>query len=230
MPAHADCFQEFACAQRNAESGSENSFSEQLIPHGDRLRLLDPAVRGSGVTSFGSSNATKGCRYPHQRPRQLELVELRPLRRDDYETLYAVAADPLIWEQHPASNRHEKEVFRAFFREALSNGGSLVVIDVDTQAMIGSSRFHGYSEDRNEVEIGWTFLARRSWGGKYNREVKSLMLAHAFQFVRRVIFLIGPYNMRSQRAVEKIGAIRVGSRPDGSGVESYLYEISTKCR
>ena len=157
-----------------------------------------------------------------------ELVELRPLRQGDYETLYTVAADPLIWEQHPASNRHEEEVFRAFFREALDSGGSLVVIDADTQTVIGSSRYHGYSEAEDEVEIGWTFLARAYWGGKYNREIKNLMLLHAFQFVRRVIFLVGPDNVRSQQAVEKIGAIRVGSRPDDSGLESYVYEITQK--
>jgi N-acetyltransferase len=45
-----------------------------------------------------------------------ELVELRPLRADDYNALYAVAADPLIWEQHPVKNRHEEEVFQQFFQ------------------------------------------------------------------------------------------------------------------
>jgi RimJ/RimL family protein N-acetyltransferase len=157
-----------------------------------------------------------------------ELLQLRPLRQDDYEALYSVAADPLIWEQHPASNRHERSVFCAFFREALRSGGSLLVIDARTDRVIGSSRFHGYSEERSEVEIGWTFLARPYWGGKYNREMKNLMLAHAFQFVCRVIFLIGPDNVRSQRAIEKIGAIGVGSRPDGSGLESVMYEITAE--
>ena len=164
--------------------------------------------------------------FEYQPVLKCELVELRPLREDDYDPLYAIASDPLIWEQHPTSDRHEQEVFRAFFREALNCSGSLVVIDTGTQTVIGSSRFHGYDKDRSEVEIGWTFLGRRYWGGKYNRATKSLMLAHAFRFVRRVVFLVGPSNVRSQRAVEKIGAIRVGSRPDGSGLESYLYEIT----
>ncbi|MGH7490668.1 MAG: GNAT family N-acetyltransferase, partial [bacterium] len=75
------------------------------------------------------------------------------------------------------------------------------------------------------VEIGWTFLTRSHWGGEYNREMKRLMLAHAFRFVRRVVFLIHPQNVRSQRSVEKLGAVRAGSRPDGAGRESLLYEM-----
>jgi RimJ/RimL family protein N-acetyltransferase len=155
-----------------------------------------------------------------------ELVELRPLRADDFDALYAVARDPLIWEQHPAGNRHEEPVFREFFREALASGGALLATDAASGAVIGSSRYHGYDEARSEVEIGWTFLARTHWGGRYNGEMKRLMLRHAFRFVDRVVFLVGPRNLRSQRAVEKIGAVRAGSRTDGSGRESYVYRIT----
>src|SRR5438093_5395228 len=155
-----------------------------------------------------------------------KLVELRPLRAEDHDDLYAVAADPLIWEQHPVKNRHEERAFQVFFREALAAGGALIAIDANTQQVIGSSRFHGYDKERSEVEIGWTFLARSHWGGSYNGEMKRLMLRHAFRFVSRVIFLVTPENIRSQRAVEKIGAIRVGSRPDAGGRDSYLYQIT----
>ena len=154
------------------------------------------------------------------------LVELRPLRPDDFNALFAVAADPLIWEQHPANNRFEEAVFREFFREALESGGALIAFDAKTGQVIGSSRFHGYDPDRDEVEIGWTFLSRSHWGGVYNGEMKQLMLFHAFRFVARVIFLIGPNNLRSQRAVEKIGAVRAGSRHDAGGRESYLFDIT----
>ena len=155
-----------------------------------------------------------------------ELVELAPLRSEDYDDLSAVAADPLIWEQHPAGNRHEEESFQAFFREALTSGGALIAIDTNTQRVIGSSRFHGYDKARCEVEIGWTFLARTHWGGIYNGAMKQLMLQHAFRSVNRVVFLIGPQNLRSQRAVEKIGGVRVGSRSDGAGRDSYVYRIT----
>jgi RimJ/RimL family protein N-acetyltransferase len=155
-----------------------------------------------------------------------DLVELRPLCPDDYDDLYSVAADPLLWTQHPVKNRHEAEVFRAFFHEAIASGGTLIASDAATRRVIGSSRFHGYDEERREVEIGWTFLARSHWGGRYNGAMKRLMLRHAFRFVSRVIFLVGPENLRSQRAVEKIGGIRAGSRPDAAGRESYVYEVT----
>jgi RimJ/RimL family protein N-acetyltransferase len=137
-----------------------------------------------------------------------------------------VASDPLIWEQHPVKNRSEEAGFRRFFDEALQSGGALVIIDATTRQIIGSSRFHGYDGTRSEVEIGWTFLGRSYWGGAYNGEVKRLMLQHAFQFVRSVVFLVGPGNVRSQRALEKIGAVRAGSRPNADGLESFVYEIT----
>lgn len=153
------------------------------------------------------------------------LLQLRPLQEDDYDDLYAVASDPLIWEQHPASDRYQSEVFQKFFRDAMESGGALLAIDNTSGAVIGSSRYHGYNERASEVEIGWTFLARSHWGGLYNGEMKRLMLQHAFQFVDAVIFLIGPENLRSQRAVEKIGGVRDGSRTDAAGMESWLFRI-----
>ena len=154
-----------------------------------------------------------------------ELVTLRPLRRDDFDALYGVAADPLIWEQHPASDRWRPEPFRAYFDEGISSGGALLIADRRDGSVIGSSRFHGYDEARSEVEIGWTFLARSRWGGRWNGEVKRLMLQHAFRFVERVVFLIGAENHRSRRAVEKIGAVEAGTRRDDQGRERVLYRI-----
>jgi N-acetyltransferase len=155
-----------------------------------------------------------------------ELLELRPLRAGDFHDLYAVASDPLIWEQHPSRDRYKEVVFKEFFREAMESGGALIAVDSATGRVIGSSRFHGYDEQKSEIEIGWTFLARSHWGGAYNGEMKRLMLGHAFGFVESVIFLIGPQNLRSQRAVEKIGGVRVGSRADSVGRESFVYRIT----
>jgi RimJ/RimL family protein N-acetyltransferase len=155
-----------------------------------------------------------------------ELLELRPLRPEDFSDLYAVASDPLIWEQHPSSDRYKPEVFQGFFRDALASGGALIATDNKGGCVIGSSRFHGYNEEKSEIEIGWTFLARSHWGGTYNREMKQLMLAHAFRFVKRVLFLVGPTNVRSQKAMEKIGGVHVGSRLDAAGRDSWVYEIA----
>lgn len=155
------------------------------------------------------------------------LLELRPLRDDDFDDLYAVASDPRIWEQHPASDRYKEDVFKEFFREALASGGAFAVIDRRTGRIIGSSRYFGLDEARGEVEIGWSFLARAYWGGVYNREMKALMLRHAFQYVNSVVFLVGPNNLRSQRAMEKIGGVRTGvTRREPGGRESVVFEIN----
>ena len=139
-----------------------------------------------------------------------ELIELRPLAPEDWDDLFAVASDPLIWEQHPESDRYKENVFKVFFREALECGGAFVVIDAQTQHIIGSTRFYGYDPDKSEIEIGWTFLARKYWGGGYNAEMKRLLLNHAFKFVQNVVFFVGEKNIRSQKAMDRIGATKIG--------------------
>src|SRR6266576_329530 len=139
-----------------------------------------------------------------------ELIELRPLASEDWDDLFSVASDPLIWEQHPESDRYKEDVFKIFFREALECGGAFVIIDTKSQQIIGSTRFYGYAPEKSEIEIGWTFLARKYWVGRYNRELKQLMLAHAFEFVENVVFLVGENNVRSQKATEKVGGIKDG--------------------
>ncbi|REK17737.1 MAG: N-acetyltransferase [Planctomycetota bacterium] len=135
-----------------------------------------------------------------------ELVELRPIAPSDWEALYQAASDPKVWEQHPVSDRYREDVFRGFFADAIASKGALVAIDRRTGTIIGSSRYDGYDPERSEVEIGWTFLARAYWGGRYNGEMKRLMLEHAFGSVERVLFLVGDDNVRSKKALEKIGA------------------------
>jgi RimJ/RimL family protein N-acetyltransferase len=155
-----------------------------------------------------------------------ELVILRPLVPSDFDALYSVASDPYIWEQHPVPDRHEVTRFQEFFQNALASGGTLIAIDRSDQQVIGTSRYHGYNPVQREIEIGWTFLARSHWGGRYNGEIKRLMLDHAFRFIDRVVFLVGPQNVRSQRAVKRIGGRRAGTRPDGAGRENFVYEIT----
>jgi RimJ/RimL family protein N-acetyltransferase len=138
------------------------------------------------------------------------LVRLEPLEPDDFDALYAVASDPLIWEQHPNKNRYQREVFEVFFRGALESGGAFCVIDDATGELIGSSRYYDLDETRRTVSVGYTFIARNTWGRQYNRALKTLMLEHAFRFVDRVIFQVGAANLRSRKAMEKLGAICVG--------------------
>ena len=161
-----------------------------------------------------------------------EHVRLRPLRESDWDALFAVASDPLIWEQHPAHDRWQEPVFRAFFADALANKGALVVLDAQTGAVIGSSRYQGLEEaDCGSVEIGWTFLARSHWGGRWNHAMKRLMLAHALASVAEVRFLVGESNTRSRTALERIGAQLTDRREervmaDGTVIPHLTYAIT----
>lgn len=131
---------------------------------------------------------------------------LRPLTESDWEAMYAVASDPLLWELHPAWDRYKEPEFREYFAGAIRSRGALAVIDRATGSIIGGSRYANFVAERNEIEIGWSFLARGYWGGAYNREMKMLMLSHAFRFFDSIRFNIGATNVRSRRAIEKIGA------------------------
>jgi RimJ/RimL family protein N-acetyltransferase len=153
-----------------------------------------------------------------------ELLELRPLTRDDFDALFVAASDPLIWEQHPESERYEREVFQRYFDSAIESGGAFAIIERSSDRIIGSSRYCNLNMREREIEVGWTFLERKFWGGRYNCELKALMLSHAFRFVDRVLFVVGEANIRSQKALEKIGArlakkMRVPAREGGPGMK-----------
>ena len=152
-----------------------------------------------------------------------ELVETRPLHADDFDELYRAAADPLLWEQHPQPDRWRREVFRAYFDDHLASGGALAIVDRATGALIGATRYDNLDAARSEVEIGWTFLARPYWGGAYNADLKRVMLEHAFRAVDTVVFLVGEENLRSRRAVEKLGAVETGRRRG-----QVLYELRNR--
>jgi N-acetyltransferase len=158
-----------------------------------------------------------------------QLVRLRPLHASDWPGLFAAASDPAIWTLHPAHDRWQEPVFRAFFDLGLQSGGTLVIEDAVTGAMIGSSRYDTERAEASEVEIGWTFLARGHWGGAANRAVKRLMIGHALTMFERVIFLIGETNVRSRRALEKIGGTLTARQMDlpmnGQIIRHVIYAI-----
>lgn len=135
-----------------------------------------------------------------------ESIRIQPLKSSDFETLFSIASDPFIWEQHPNKDRYKKEVFENFFKGAMESGGAFLVFNAQTGEAIGSSRYYELNEQESSIAIGYTFLAKSHWGGIYNPSLKSLMLNHAFQFVNHVILYIGANNIRSQKATEKLGA------------------------
>lgn len=133
-------------------------------------------------------------------------VKLVPLDPTDFEQLFAVASDPKIWEQHPNKDRYKREVFENFFQGAMESGGAFKIIEKNTVEMAGSTRFYDYNADDNSIFIGYTFYATKFWGSKLNPQVKKLMLDYIFQFVDKVNFHVGKDNIRSQKAMEKLGA------------------------
>jgi len=144
---------------------------------------------------------------------QNTLIRLEPLGAGDFEALYAVASDPLIWEQHPSKDRYQREVFENFFKGAMESGGAFRIHDAVSGALIGSSRYYEYDESLRKVSIGYTFLARSHWASGHNRALKTLMLDHAFGFVDRVLFQVGVDNWRSRKAMEKLGGVYIGEEP-----------------
>jgi len=138
-----------------------------------------------------------------------DLLILRPLKTVDFEELYKVASDPLIWQQHPEKNRFQREVFEIFFKEAIDSGGAFAVINKKTGTIIGSTRFTRPRGNQNAIEIGWTFLARSFWGGQYNKSMKLLLIDYAFNFVENILLFVDENNIRSQLAVEKLGGERI---------------------
>jgi RimJ/RimL family protein N-acetyltransferase len=158
------------------------------------------------------------------------LVKLRPIAAADFESLYAVSSDPLVWEQHPERFRYKRDVFETFFQGALDSKGALIALDATTGEVIGSSRFNNWLPEKRLIEVGYTFLARKCWGKGFNQEMKSLMLNHAFQYADTVHFYIGEQNTRSRTAIERIGAalIKIIERPPAEGAKynGTIYQIT----
>lgn len=140
-----------------------------------------------------------------------EWILLEPLQEHHFAALYEIAQDPLIWEQHPNPDRYQKAVFSDFFRDSMASQGALIILDQRTARVIGSSRFKRIDASAEAIEIGWSFLSREYWGGTYNKAMKSLMIDHAFRTIHQVVFYIGTANVRSQKAVEKLGGIQITS-------------------
>ena len=138
-----------------------------------------------------------------------DLIQLIPLQESDFEKLFKVGSDPKVWEQHPNPNRYKLEDFTNYFSGAIASKGAFLVVDSETDEVVGCSRYYDFDEETNSVLIGYTFIGTKFWGKGYNKALKKLMLDYAFQFVDKVYFHIGAYNLRSQKAIEKIGAVKV---------------------
>jgi RimJ/RimL family protein N-acetyltransferase len=161
---------------------------------------------------------------------QNTLIKLLPLQESDFQELYEVANDKLLWEQHPNKLRYQREVFKIFFEGAIQSKGAFLVRDINTNEVVGSSRFYDFNEKENSVLIGYTFIGRKFWGKGYNLALKKIMLNYAFQYVEKIYFHIGATNFRSQKAITKIGAVKIDEfEVEYFGEESklnYIYKIN----
>jgi RimJ/RimL family protein N-acetyltransferase len=159
-------------------------------------------------------------------------VIVRPISADDWSELFAAGSDPEIWKVHPIPDRYTEPVFRTYFDSAIVSKMAFVFVDRTTNRLIGSSRYYGHDPQRSEIEIGWTFIVRSHCGGATNREVKRLMLDHAFGFVDTVTFWVGETNWRSQGAMTKIGGVKREGlfTRELSGTAPYLIFEITKNR
>lgn len=157
-----------------------------------------------------------------------EYVQIVPLKEADFDELFAIASDKLLWEQHPEKDRYKKEVFLKFFQEAIQSGTAFKVIDVKTGNTIGSTRYYEYNEKEKSVAIGYTFIGRKYWATPYNRALKNLMINYAFQFVESIIFHVGDTNFRSQKAVEKLGALHTETFLDEENGRTHVTYTLTK--
>jgi N-acetyltransferase len=155
---------------------------------------------------------------------------LHPLQDSDLELLYRVASDPKIWEQHPNQDRWKKDIFRTFFEGAIQSNSAFKIVEKATGKTIGSTRFYDYDQDAGSIFIGYTFYGVAYWGKGINLKVKTIMLDYIFQFVNDVYFHIGAGNIRSQIAIGRLGAEKIGEQTvEYFGEEAklnYVYKIS----
>ena len=138
-----------------------------------------------------------------------DIVKLVPLQENHFEELFKVASDPLIWEQHPSKDRYKIEIFKPFFEGALNSKGAFLILDKKTNEVMGTTRFYDYDKEKSSIGIGYTFISRKFWGGPYNKSTKKLMIDYAFQHVDSILFHVGIENIRSQKAVLKLGATKI---------------------
>ena len=157
-----------------------------------------------------------------------DTVKLIPLKDNHFDELYKVASDPLIWEMHPIKNRYQKEIFTPFFDGAVNSESAFLILKKDTNEVMGTTRFYDYNVEKSSVAIGYTFIERKFWGGSYNSAIKKLLIDYTFQYVNTILFHVGSENIRSQKAVLKLGALKINEinfPHSGIDIPHFEYEL-----
>lgn len=150
--------------------GTAKSLRNGSLQKTNRRLSWAPHNLEPGMTAFDDQPTLRG-----------DTLQLRPLRADDFDGLYAAANSPETWAGHPATERYRREVFEPYFQFLVQAGGCLLILDRHTGEAIGCSRYYPVPDLPADIGIGFTFINHRYWGGATNRELKTLMLGHAFQ-------------------------------------------------
>lgn len=144
-------------------------------------------------------------------------VRLEPLSAAHVDGLLAAGEDPEIWRYLPIggfARRADAEAFVAVAERGRSSGTELpfAIVRREDGRIVGSTRYLDVRPRDRALEIGWTWLSREVWRTPVNTECKLLLLRHAFEDLgaHRVQLKTDLRNLRSQRAIERIGGVREG--------------------
>lgn len=166
-----------------------------------------------------------------------ETVRLVPLENSHKTELSRILLSPEVWEftWRTIHTAEELDQVLTTAMENKNNGSQLpfTIIDQTTGAIMGTTRIGDIDLNNRNVEIGWTWLSPPYWGTGANTECKYLLLRHCFEELKliRVQFSVSGQNVRSQRAVERIGARKEGVfrkhriKQDGSIHDNIFYSI-----
>jgi N-acetyltransferase len=172
-------------------------------------------------------------------------VYLKELRPEYLPALKQLAKDPRLWEYTKSFIIDDSfdEQFDHYMKMAFGEQGdcifsvglqkSFVIFRSSDDAIIGMTRYYGIDEKNKRLDIGYTWYTPEVWGRVHNKECKLLLLQYAFEVLQmnRVGFHVAHINLRSQRAVEKIGGVKEGVmrkhsyQKDGSIRHTVLYSI-----
>ncbi len=143
-----------------------------------------------------------------------DLVSLEPLAQEHAQGLYNRGRTVDDWRYMPRSSFIDMADVRQWIEEALAAPNQLPFVMVETGKgkAVGSTRYLNIRPEHRSLEIGWTWLGQEWQRTGINTEAKLLLLAHAFERLGclRVEFKTDARNLRSQRALERIGATREG--------------------
>jgi RimJ/RimL family protein N-acetyltransferase/nitroimidazol reductase NimA-like FMN-containing flavoprotein (pyridoxamine 5'-phosphate oxidase superfamily) len=150
-------------------------------------------------------------------PMRGDHVTLEPLDMSHVDGLFAAIADDDVFEFLPRETPRSREAMAGLVAEALRMHQTgyrvpYVTLDARTGEVIGSTSYYAIDEDNRGLAIGHTMIAKSRWRSGVNTESKLLMLRHAFDVLGavRVEWHTDADNRRSQRAIERLGAVREG--------------------